>query len=295
MNFDTQLDPQHALTTIQAGLAQLSALIVSYAFSAIGAVVLLVVGYFVAGLAERSILAGLGHIHGFDATLRQFFAKIARYAILVLVVIMVLGQFGVQTASIIAAIGAVGLAIGLALQGTLQNIAAGIMLLALRPFRVGEYIEVGQVAGTIEEIGLFATRLRAADGIYLLAPNSTLWNQPVRNFNRNKVRRNDITVGIGYEDDIDLAQDALLDIAATDPRVRKNPPPAAFVAALGDSEVSVTLRYWTSDSDFFATKLALTKRAKEAFDGKGMPIPVPQQEGVLRDAAPKASAAPSRQ
>jgi small conductance mechanosensitive channel len=191
------LDPQNAFLTIQAGLAQLSTLIVSYSFSAIGAVILLIVGYFVAGIAERSIHAGLGHIHGFDATLRHFFSKIVRYAILLLVVIMVLGQFGVQTASIIAAVGAVGLAIGLALQGTLQNIAAGIMLLALRPFRIGEYVEVGSIAGTIEEIGLFATRLRTADGVYVLAPNSTLWNQPVRNFTRNGVRRADISLSIG--------------------------------------------------------------------------------------------------
>ena len=124
--------------------------------------------------------------------MRHFFATTARYAVLVLVVVMVLGQFGVQTASIIAAIGAIGLAIGLALQGTLQNIAAGIMLLMLRPFRIGEDIEVGPVTGTVEEIGLFATRLRREDGVYLLAPNSTLWNQPVRNFTRNGMRRNEI-------------------------------------------------------------------------------------------------------
>ncbi|TIV92992.1 MAG: mechanosensitive ion channel, partial [Mesorhizobium sp.] len=195
-------DPQEALLVVQAGLAQLSTLIVSYSFSAVGAVILLVVGYFVAGLAERSIFAGLGHIHGFDATLRHFFSKIVRYAILILVVIMVLGQFGVQTASIIAAIGAVGLAIGLALQGTLQNIAAGIMLLALRPFRIGESIEVGSIAGTVEEIGLFATKLRTVEGVYILAPNSTLWNQPVRNFTRNGVRRTDISLSIGSWNDI---------------------------------------------------------------------------------------------
>lgn len=285
------LDPQDALMTLQAAVAQLSTLIVSYSFSAIGAVILLVVGYFVAGLAQRSIYAGLGHVHGFDATLRNFFSKIARYAILLLVIIMVLGQFGVQTASIIAAIGAIGLAIGLALQGTLQNIAAGIMLLALRPFRIGEYIEVGSITGTVEEIGLFATRLRAVDGIYVLAPNSTLWNQPVRNFNRNKVRRNDIVVGIGYEDDIDLANEALLQLARSDQRVKKEPAPSAFVNALGDSAVSIALRYWTSDTDFLATKLALTKRAKETFDEKGISIPFPQQEIVYRDAAPRDAAA----
>ena len=271
-------DPQSALITIQAGLAQLSTLIVSYSFSAIGAVILLVVGYFVAGLAERSISTGLGHIHGFDATLRHFFSKIVRYAILILVTIMVLGQFGVQTASIIAAIGAIGLAIGLALQGTLQNIAAGIMLLALRPFRIGEYVEVGPIAGTIEEIGLFATRLRSADGVYVLAPNSTLWNQPVRNFTRNGGRRTDITLSIGSWNDIDRAQKTLLAIAGAEKRIRREPAPIAFVASLGDATVSLTLRYWTSAADYFSTQIDTTKRAKQAFDSEGISIPLPPPE-----------------
>lgn len=271
-------DPQSALITIQAGLAQLSTLIVSYSFSAIGAVILLVVGYFVAGLAERSISSGLGHIHGFDATLRHFFSKIVRYAILILVTIMVLGQFGVQTASIIAAIGAIGLAIGLALQGTLQNIAAGIMLLALRPFRIGEYVEVGSIAGTIEEIGLFATKLRSVDGVYVLAPNSTLWNQPVRNFTRNGVRRGDITLSIGSWNDIDRAQKTLLAIAGAEKRIRREPAPIAFVASLGDTTVSLTLRYWTSAADYFSTQIDTTKRAKQAFDSEGISIPLPPPE-----------------
>ncbi|WP_296746781.1 mechanosensitive ion channel domain-containing protein [Mesorhizobium sp.] len=271
-------DPQSALITIQAGLAQLSTLIVSYSFSAIGAVILLIVGYLVAGLAERSIYAGLGHIHGFDETLRHFFSKIVRYAILILVVIMVLGQFGVQTASIIAAIGAVGLAIGLALQGTLQNIAAGIMLLALRPFRIGEYVEVGSIAGTIEEIGLFATKLRTVDGVYVLAPNSTLWNQPVRNFTRNGVRRTDVTLSIGSWNDIDRAQKTLLAISGSEKRIRREPAPIAFVASLGDTTVSLTLRYWTSAADYFSTQIDMTKRAKQAFDSEGISIPLPAPE-----------------
>ncbi|MBN9270293.1 MAG: mechanosensitive ion channel [Mesorhizobium sp.] len=278
------LDPQNALLTVQAGLAQLSTLIVSYSFSAIGAVILLIVGYVVAGLAERSVYAGLGHVHGFDETLRHFFSKIVRYAILILVVIMVLGQFGVQTASIIAAIGAIGLAIGLALQGTLQNIAAGIMLLALRPFRISEYVEVGAVAGSIEEIGLFATRLRTADGVYILAPNSTLWNQPVRNFTRNGVRRGDITLSIGSWNDIDGAQKTLLAIANGDKRVRREPAPIAFVASLGDTTVSLTVRYWTSAADFFAAQIDLTKRAKQAFDSEGISIPLPPPEAPAPEA-----------
>ena len=278
-----ELDPNAAIGAVQAGWAQLSALFVSYSFSVLGAIILVVVGYVIAGLVERGIRRALNGIRGFDATLSQFFSTIARYAVLALVLVMVLGQFGVQTASIIAAIGAIGLAIGLALQGTLQNIAAGIMLLVLRPFRVGEYVQVGEVAGTVEDIGLFASRLRTADGVYLLAPNSTLWNQPVLNFSRNAARRTDIKIGIGYEDDIALALQTLLDLARQEPRVKDNPAPEAFVGALGASTVDVTLRYWTTTADNFATNVELTRAAKLAFDDKGISIPFPQQVVTYRE------------
>jgi small conductance mechanosensitive channel len=255
-----ELDPRNAYAALETGVGQIYALAISYSLSVVGAVVLLVVGYLAAGFAERSISVGLKHVHGFDLTLSHFFATLARYAILVLVVVMVLGQFGVQTASIIAAIGAIGLAIGLALQGTLQNIAAGIMLLVLRPFRIGEEVEVGPVTGTVQEIGLFATRLRREDGVFLLAPNSTLWNQPVRNFTRNGVRREEITITVGDGDDIDLARKALLDTAASEPKIKGKPAPETFVSELGDTSTKVTLRYWTSAADFFATKAELMRK-----------------------------------
>ena len=286
-----ELDPNAAIGAVQAGWAQLSALFVSYSFSVLGAIILVVVGYVIAGLVERGIRRALNGIRGFDATLSQFFSTTARYAVLALVLVMVLGQFGVQTASIIAAIGAIGLAIGLALQGTLQNIAAGIMLLVLRPFRVGEYVQVGEVAGTVEDIGLFASRLRTADGVYLLAPNSTLWNQPVLNFSRNAARRTDIKIGIGYEDDIALALQTLLDLARQEPRVKDNPAPEAFVGALGASTVDVTLRYWTTTADNFATNVELTRAAKLAFDDKGISIPFPQQVVTYREVKDQEKAA----
>ncbi len=257
-----ELDPQNAFSAIQTGIRQASALVVTYSFSVIGAVLLLIIGFLVAGLVERWVYAGLGQVGGFDLTLRRFFSKIARYVVLGLVVVMVLGQFGIQTASVIAAIGAVGLAIGLALQGTLQNIAAGIMLLALRPLRIGEYVEVGSVSGTVEEIGLFATRLRAADGIYVLAPNSTLWTQPVKNFTRNGVRRNDITITVSNENDIDQVQKSLLELAEGDKRIKKDPSPSAFVAELAESSVSITLRYWSSVGDFQSAKADLNKKVR---------------------------------
>lgn len=257
----------------QAALAQISQLAVTYSFSILGAIILLFVGYAVAGIVERSIYSALRRLRGFDETLRKFFSKTARYGVLVLVGVTVLAQFGVQTASIIAALGAVGLAIGLALQGTLQNIAAGIMLLALRPFRVGEYIDAGNVAGTIEEIGLFATELKTADGVFVLAPNSQLWNTPVTNFSRNPLRRSDITVGIGYNDDIAKALSIMQEMMAGDSRVLPSPEPSVFVAAMTDTAVNVTMRYWTSAGDLWQTQIDFTKAVKLAFDENGITIP----------------------
>lgn len=257
---------------------QISAMVVEYAFSVVGAVILLVAGYVFAGVMERSSYAALGRIKAFDETLRKFFSQIVRYAILILVGVTVLAQFGVQTASIIAAIGAVGLAVGLALQGTLQNIAAGIMLLVLRPFRVGEFVDAGSVSGTVQEIGLFATELKTFDGLYILAPNSTLWNAPVKNYSRNPVRMTEIAIGIGYGDDIQLALSTYGEIAGADPRILSDPAPNCFVSSLGDSAVVVAVRYWTNAPDWFATKLDFTKAAKLAFDAKGISIPFPQRD-----------------
>ncbi len=275
-------DAQRAWTAMETGAAQLSGLLVSYSFSVLGAVILLTVGWIVAGIVERSLFAGFSRVRGFDRTVSHFLSSLARYAILLLVVVMVLGQFGVQTASIIAAIGAIGLAIGLALQGTLQNIAAGLMLLFLRPFRIGESIKVGSIDGDVEEIGLFATRLRAADGTYILAPNAKLWNEPVYNTSRNAARRNDITVGVTHQSDIELAQRIMLELASADTRVKQAPAPNAFVAALDAQGVTLTLRYWTSDTDFMKTKVELTKKLKTTFDAKGVGFSPPPPEVVLK-------------
>ena len=276
MDLDSQLDPQSAWIAIQAGIAQISGLVISYSFSVLGAVILLVAGWLIAGLVERSLYTGLSQVRGFDSTVARFLSSVARYAVLMLVIVMVLGQFGVQTASIIAAIGAAGLAIGLALQGTLQNIAAGLMLLFLRPFRIGESIKVGAIDGDVEEIGLFATRLRAADGTYILAPNAKLWNEPVYNTTRNRARRNDIIAGIKHNSDVGLAQKLMIELAKADSRVRDTPPPMAFVASLGEAGVTVTLRYWTSDKDFLRTRIDLTEQVKKRFDEASFSFAAPQ-------------------
>ena len=260
------------LLATQTALSQASALAVQYSFSVLGAVILLVLGWALAGFTSRWAYEGLSRVHGIDETLARFFTNVLRYALLILVFITVLGQFGVQTASIIAALGAAGLAIGLALQGTLQNIAAGIMLLILRPFRVGEYIETSSVAGTVREIGLFATELRTADGLYRLAPNSTLWNTPITNFSREGTRRNELKIKV--EDDIDQSMDTLMGLAKADSRVLKSPEPSVFIDGLGDGAIFVTLRYWAKTGDWWTVSRDMAKRVKLAFD-ENNPVALP--------------------
>ncbi|MCC5778087.1 mechanosensitive ion channel [Nitratireductor sp. B36] len=273
-----EMQTENLMTAAQAALSQVSEFAVSYAFSILGAIILIIAGFIVAGMVEKWVRSALDRFPSFDVTLTSFLSKIARYAVLVLVGVTVLAQFGVQTASIIAALGAAGLAIGLALQGTLQNVAAGIMLLVLKPFRVGEYVEASGISGTIQSIGLFATEMKTVDGLYILAPNSSLWNTSVTNYSRNTRRRNDLVIGIGYDDDIDLAQKTMLELAEADDRILSDQEPATFVSELGDSAVNITLRYWTTTSDWWQTRLDITKAAKKAFDEKGISIPFPQRD-----------------
>lgn len=281
MNFDT--------ATIEAATSQFMAiaagLLTTYAFSVIGAVIILVVGFMVAGWAQRGVFRLVNH-RG-EATLAHFLAGVARYAVIVMVLVMVMQQFGVKTASIIAALGAAGLAIGLALQGTLQNIAAGVMLLFLKPFRIGDFIDTGSVKGTVEEVGLFATELKTYDGLFVLAPNSSIWGSEITNYSRHRQRLFDLSVGIGYGDNIDLALDTLRDLVANDPRVLADPAPFIFVKTLGDNAVEVVARVWIGASDWWTASRDLTKQAKQAFDRKGITIPYPQQDVYLHRVAAK--------
>lgn len=250
----------------RAAVSTLTALAVQYSFSIVGAIILLVVGWLASRYLHRWALFGMRQIRGFDETLAQFLANIIRYAVIILVMVTVLGQFGVQTASIIAAMGAAGLAIGLALQGTLQNIAAGIMLLVLRPFRVGESIETKDVNGTVQEVGLFATELRTGDGLFQLVPNALLWNTPVKNFSRHRTRRCELAVVLPADSDIRKAETQLLAIAERDKRVNAKPAPETAVADITKDSVTLKLGVWVNTSDYGATARSLAKSAKISFE-----------------------------
>ncbi len=264
------------LETLSAIFQNSQELFIHYGLATVGAIVLFIVGSIIARTVANAARRGLTRVKKIDPVVASFFANFVRYGILSLVVVMVLGQFGVQTTSIVAALGAAGLAIGLALQGTLQHVAAGIMLLILRPFQIGDYIDTGAISGVVDETGLFTTELKTLDGLYRTVPNSQLWNVPITNFSKNATRRYDLSIGIDYEDDINQAEALLLALASEDDRILNIPAPTTFVAELGDSAVTVTLRYWTRSTDFWNTSRDMTKKAKLSFDENGISIPFPQ-------------------
>jgi small conductance mechanosensitive channel len=259
--------------------AEFGPIVTDLSVNVISALVLVVVGWSIAGWAQRAVRRGLGRFKDMDRTLISVVAAVVRYFILVTVLVMVLGRFGVQTASILAALGAIGLAVGLALQGTLANIASGVMLLVLRPFRIGDYVNANGNEGTVEEIGLFTTEFTTYDGLYVSVPNSAIWGGRILNYSRNPNRRHDIVIGVSYGDDIDRAQQILLEVIRNDERVLSEPAePQVLVQALADSSVNLDMRFWTTGDDFWPVSFELRKAAKKALDKAGITIPFPQRD-----------------
>jgi len=249
-----------------------------YGIEILGAIVLLIVGWTIAGWVRRAVRHGLDRMPRMDETLKPFLAKLVWYVIMVFVLVAVLNQFGVQTTSIIAVLGAAGLAIGLALQGTLANVASGVMLLFLRPFNVNEYVDAGGIAGTVIEIGLFNTEIKTNNGLCLIVPNSKIWSSPITNFSSNPTRRFDISVGIGYSDDVDGAQALLMGLMTGDGRVLADPEPLVVVDLLGDSAVILKLRGWTKSGDYWETVWDLNKAITVELQKAGYSIPFPQRD-----------------
>lgn len=243
-----------------------------------GAFAVLVIGFFVVRTLGRTADKALGNSERIDPTVAKFLGNVIKYALWVILGVTVLTQFGVRTTTIIAALGGLALAVGLALQGTLSNVAAGVMILLQRPFRVGETISAGPVMGTVQGIGLFTTEITQLDGLYVMVPNNELWNKAIVNFSRQPTRRFDLVIGISYSDSIEKARNELLALAAADERVLDDPEPVVFVAALADSSVNIGLRVWCATLDFLQVSWDLTEAAKSRFDEVGISIPFPQRE-----------------
>ena len=232
-------------------------------------------------------------VRGMDASAKPLVYSLFSYAIYVVTLLLVLHIAGVNTAGLVALVGAASLAVGLALKDALANIASGLLLMFLkdalaniasglllmflRPFKAGDYIECGQVKGRIKGIGLFNTTLVSLDGLYISAPNSSLWGSPIVNFSKNATRRLEISVGIDYGDSTDAALGILRDLVENEPRFLKEPAPQFFVAALSDSAVNVSFRAWARNSDYFDLLWTYTDEVKRRFDAAGITIPFPQR------------------
>jgi len=257
----------------------------------LSALVIVVIGWTAGNWAQRRIT----NIKRLDATLSSFMGGFLKYVILAIALITVLGQFGVQTASLLAVLGAAGLAIGLAMQGTLSNVAAGAMMLVLRPFNVGDYIQVGGangIGGTVKLLGLFGTELATPDNVYIFVPNGQIWGNDIWNYSRNPVRRQDLNVGISYNDDINKAFAIVQGILDKETRVIKDMPdrPAEVMAsAMSDFSIDLIVRFWSTREDYWALKWSLTKEIKEAFDAGGITIPFPTRTINMVSNAPDAA------
>lgn len=241
---------------------------------------------FIGGRILRSLLRKfLRKVPNSDVTIEKLFSSVAAWFVYIIGVIAALNYLGVNTSGILAALGAIGLAVGLALRDTLGNIASGLLIIFLRPFKAGDFIECGSISGTVKEIGLFSTTLSRPDGIAVSSPNSSLWGAPVLNYTTNPFRRIDIPVGISYSDNIDTALKTLIQLASSDSRVQAEPAPAAMVSSLSESSVDITLRVWTRKEDFWNVKFDLTRMAKESIISAGLSIPFPQRSLIIKQEA----------
>ena len=242
------------------------------------AVLIIVGGIIVIRISRRlTHKAVTGKLHA-DETFASVLQMVVQYGVIILCVIMILDLFGVNTAGLIAVLGAAGVAVGFALKDTLSNIAAGIIILILRPFKKGEFIECGPVMGLVEEIGLFSAILKTPDGVYISAPNSSLWGIPLKNYSRNPQRRLDITITISYSDSVDAAFQVFRGIIADETRFLSEPAPQVLVQSLGESGIGITLRAWVLGSDYWPVNWDQMKNVKEKIQEAGLTIAIPRRE-----------------
>jgi len=249
--------------------------LVAFGIQAVGAIAVLVIGYLAAKLI-RSVLRRWLAKTNVAVALQRFIVQLAYIGILVFAVVATLARFGIETTSFVAILGAAGFAIGFALQGSLANFAAGVLLLVLRPFRIGDFVEAGGVTGTVKDIQLFTSVLATPDNVKVMVPNAQIYSGVIRNYNGYESRRIDLVVGIGYGDSIEQAMQTVVELMAADERILSDPLPDAMVAELADSSVNLNLRMWVNAADYWAVLFDLTRRVKETFDDRGIEIPYPQ-------------------
>lgn len=251
-------------------------------FNAGKAVVVLVIGWFLAGFLSNLVKKKIRDHPKIDDTIGGFAASIVRWLVLLITVIAVLQLFGVQATSLVAVLGAGTLAIGLALQGTLSDVAAGVMLIIFRPYKIGQFVDIGGTSGTVKDLNIFVTELITPDNVQIIMPNGKAWGAVVTNFSAHSTRRLDLTFGIDYGDDADKATQIILDVANADDRVHKDPEAWVRVTNLGDSSVDLGVRLWCDAGDYWELKFHMLKTVKEAFDAGGISIPYPHKVEIQK-------------
>ncbi len=278
---------------VKDALTALTVMMVNGVWNFLIAILTLIAGWLVARWVGRWVQELIGRSHYVDDTLKPLIANFAGYVILAVTVVAVLSQFGVQTTSLIALLGAAGLAVGLALQGTLSNVASGVLLLILRPFRVYEKIKVADALGTVREIGLFRTDIVTDDGTYVSIPNTTIFSGAIVNVSRESRRRTNFTVEVDRTEDIDAVQKAILECLGRETRVLKVPAPIVEVDGLGPISTTLTVRVWVENHDFVATLSDVKKRVRQALQSADINAPVPVAPPAVAPWTP--SAEPARE
>jgi small conductance mechanosensitive channel len=258
-------------------VARITTLITDWGLKVLGALVILVVGRMIAKWIRKGVTTALER-GKMDPTLVPFVSSLTYYLVMAFVLIAVLGMVGIQTASMIAVLGAAGLAVGLALQGTLANFASGVMLLIFRPFHTGDFIEAAGVAGAVDTVGIFTTTLNTPDNVRIVLPNSTVWGQTIKNYATNPTRRVDLVMGISYDDDIGAAIETMNGVLEKEPRVLNDPAPVIAVSELADSSVNLVVRPWCTKEDYWGVYFDLTRALKEELESSGCSIPFPQTD-----------------
>ncbi|UWQ18505.1 mechanosensitive ion channel family protein [Jannaschia sp. M317] len=243
----------------------------------LAAVVVLFLGFIIAGWVSRRIRAVAERHKRLDQTLFDFLSNIARYVVIGLSVLIVMSTFGIQTTSLVAVIGAAGLAIGLALQGTLSNVAAGVMLIFFRPIKLGDFVTINGESGTVKSINLNFTELASVGNVQIIIPNSEVWGNTITNFSAYPTRQAEWTFGVGYNADLHLVEKVILDTLMSDPRFLADPAPTVKVTELGASSVDFLARAWVKREDFFGYSKDMNRDVKIALDAAGVEIPFPNR------------------
>ncbi|MGQ6316996.1 small-conductance mechanosensitive channel MscS [Serratia sp. IR-2025] len=265
-------------------------LLIQYAVNIVAAIVILIIGSIVARVVGNA-LNRVMKLRGIDATVADFLSAIVRYGVLAFTFIAVLGRVGVQTTSVIAVLGAAGLAVGLALQGSLSNFAAGVLLVIFRPLRVGEYVDLGGVAGTVDQVQIFSTTLRTADNKTIVVPNGKIIAGNIINYSREPNRRVDIVVGVAYNADIDVVKKVLGDVIAADKRIMHAKGVTVRLNEMAPSSLNFVTRSWTTNAEYWNAYFDLMENFKRALDANNIGIPFPQMDVHLyrtEDASAKA-------